>query len=80
VLESGDGAFYALTPLGKAHLVDEGPDLERSALLHRPTECGACWNCLRSFAPARLLKTGAGGTSAHSRRPWASGTRRWWRR
>lgn len=35
VLESDDGAFYALTPLGKAHLVDEGPELERAALLHR---------------------------------------------
>ena len=35
VLESGDGAFYALTPLGKAHLADEGPELERAALLHR---------------------------------------------
>jgi SAM-dependent methyltransferase len=35
VLESEDGAFYALSPLGKAHLVDEGPELERAALLHR---------------------------------------------
>src|SRR4030042_530513 len=35
VLESEDGAFYALSPLGKAHLVDEGPEMERSALLHR---------------------------------------------
>jgi hypothetical protein len=35
VLESEDGAFYALTPVGKAHLVDEGPELERAALLHR---------------------------------------------
>lgn len=35
VLESGDGAFYALTPLGKAHLADEGPEQERAALLHR---------------------------------------------
>ncbi len=35
VLESEDGAFYALTPVGKAHLVDEGPELERASLLHR---------------------------------------------
>jgi hypothetical protein len=35
VLEADDGSFYALTPLGKAHLVDNGPELERSALLHR---------------------------------------------
>ncbi len=35
VLEADDGSFYALTPLGKAHLVDVGPDLERAALLHR---------------------------------------------
>jgi SAM-dependent methyltransferase len=35
VLEADDGSFYALTPLGKAHLVDEGPELERAALLHR---------------------------------------------
>jgi hypothetical protein len=35
VLESEDGSFYALTPLGKAHLVDEGPELERAALTHR---------------------------------------------
>jgi hypothetical protein len=35
VLESGDGAFYALSALGKAHLVDEGPEQERAALLHR---------------------------------------------
>ncbi len=35
VMEADDGSFYALTPLGKAHLVDEGPELERAALLHR---------------------------------------------
>lgn len=35
VLEAEDGSFYALTPVGKAHLVDEGPDLERASLLHR---------------------------------------------
>jgi SAM-dependent methyltransferase len=35
VLEADDGSFYALTPLGKAHLVGEGPELERAALLHR---------------------------------------------
>ena len=26
--------LYRLSPLGRAHLVDEGPDLERSGLLH----------------------------------------------
>jgi SAM-dependent methyltransferase len=35
VLEAEDGSFYALTPLGKAHLVDDGPQMERAALLHR---------------------------------------------
>jgi 2-polyprenyl-3-methyl-5-hydroxy-6-metoxy-1,4-benzoquinol methylase len=35
VLEAADASFYALTPLGKAHLVDAGPDMERAALLHR---------------------------------------------
>ncbi len=35
VLEADDGSFYALTPLGKAHLVDGGPEMERAALLHR---------------------------------------------
>ena len=35
VLEAEDGSFYALTDLGKAHLVDVGPDLERAGLLHR---------------------------------------------
>jgi SAM-dependent methyltransferase len=35
VLEADDGSFYALTPLGKAHLVGDGPELERAALLHR---------------------------------------------
>ena len=35
ILQSEDGAFYALSPLGKAHLVNEGPELERAALLHR---------------------------------------------
>jgi SAM-dependent methyltransferase len=35
VLEADDGSFYALTPLGKAHLVGQGPELERAALLHR---------------------------------------------
>jgi SAM-dependent methyltransferase len=35
VLEAEEGSFYALTPLGKSHLIDEGPDLERAALLHR---------------------------------------------
>jgi len=35
VLEAEDGSFYALTPVGKAHLVDAGPDLERASLLHR---------------------------------------------
>lgn len=35
VLEAEDGSFYALTPSGKSHLVDEGPELERAGLLHR---------------------------------------------
>lgn len=35
VLESEDGSFYALTPLGKQHLADPGPELERATLLHR---------------------------------------------
>jgi SAM-dependent methyltransferase len=35
VLEADDGSFYALTPLGKSHLVDGGAELERAALLHR---------------------------------------------
>jgi 2-polyprenyl-3-methyl-5-hydroxy-6-metoxy-1,4-benzoquinol methylase len=35
VLEADDGSFYALTPLGKAHLVAGGADSERAALLHR---------------------------------------------
>lgn len=35
VLESDDGSFYALTPLGKAHLADPGPELERATLVHR---------------------------------------------
>ena len=35
VLESEGGGFYALTPQGKAHLVDDGPELERAAILHR---------------------------------------------
>ncbi len=35
VLEADDGSFYALTPLGKSHLYDQGPELERAALLHR---------------------------------------------
>jgi SAM-dependent methyltransferase len=35
VLEADDGSFYALTPLGKTHLVDQGPEMERAALLHR---------------------------------------------
>jgi 2-polyprenyl-3-methyl-5-hydroxy-6-metoxy-1,4-benzoquinol methylase len=29
------GPLYRLSPLGRAHLVDEGPDLERSGLLHQ---------------------------------------------
>ena len=32
----GEGdALYRLSPLGRAHLVDEGPELERSGLLHQ---------------------------------------------
>jgi SAM-dependent methyltransferase len=30
----GGDVLYRLTPLGRAHLVDEGPDLERSGLIH----------------------------------------------
>jgi SAM-dependent methyltransferase len=35
VVEADDASFYALTPLGKAHLVGSGPEMERAALLHR---------------------------------------------
>jgi SAM-dependent methyltransferase len=31
----GDSTSYRLSPLGRAHLVDAGPDLERSGLLHQ---------------------------------------------
>jgi hypothetical protein len=31
----GETALYRLSPLGRAHLVNEGPDLERSGLLHQ---------------------------------------------
>ena len=31
----GGEALYRLSPLGRAHLVDEGPELERSGLLHQ---------------------------------------------
>jgi hypothetical protein len=52
VLEAGDGAFYALTPLAKAHLVDEGPELERFGLLHRT-------NKLRNWLELpRVIRTG----------------------
>jgi len=33
---AGDGApFYRLTSIGRVHLVDEGPDLERARLMHQ---------------------------------------------
>lgn len=31
----GDAPLYRLTSIGRAHLVDEGPDLERARLLHQ---------------------------------------------
>jgi SAM-dependent methyltransferase len=33
--QSGEGALYRLSPVGRAHFVDDGPDLERFGLMHQ---------------------------------------------
>ena len=81
VLEADDGSFYALTPLGKAHLVDEGPELERAALLHRANRCGAYSTFPTSSGPAhRRAATRTQAMSAAWFRRWGSATQSWWRR
>jgi len=52
---SEDGPLYRLSPLGRAHLVDEGPDLERAGLIHEVNKLRG-WlelpDVLRSGRPA----------------------------
>jgi hypothetical protein len=62
---SGPGheeTFYRLTPLGKSHLVDPGPDLERWSLLHQARK-SAGWLEL-----ADVIRTGTPPTRDAARR------------
>jgi SAM-dependent methyltransferase len=54
--------LYRLSPLGRAHLVDEGPDLERSGLVHQV-------NKLRGWLDLpEVIRTGRPASSGMARR------------
>lgn len=61
VTPPGASILYRLSPLGRAHLVDEGPDLERAGLIHEA-------NKLRGWLDLpEVLRTGRPATSGMAR-------------
>lgn len=60
------GALFRLTPLARAHLVDEGPDLERAGLLHQVNKVRGWLELPEVIRTGRPASRGAASDAAAS--------------
>ena len=65
--ETGSGALYRLSAAGRAHLVDEGPDLERAGLLHQVNKMRGWLELDEVIRSGRPAATGRGNKDVRTR-------------